>query len=195
MAGAHAQDQTDEGLLNSATSSVGEGLGEVVRRLPPALPLDGADPELAARRRTRCTGRRRGVSAKQHHDDGASLQPVKRNRGGEQDLDHIIAAAARMDRATLEGPVKPGLIFCLDRAFPFELNRSSRRRRSPGDRGVIGIDIAGAESATFRVAYRNLFDAARQAASGRRSIPVNRGRSRRSPGSWSCSSTTASDTA
>ena len=27
-----------------------------------------------------------------------------------------------MDRATLEYPVKPGLIFCLDRAFPFELN-------------------------------------------------------------------------
>ena len=51
------------------------------------------------------------------------FNPMKRNRGGEQDLDHIVAAAVRgMDRATLEYPVKPGLIFCLDRAFPFELN-------------------------------------------------------------------------
>ncbi|MEX1172153.1 MAG: adenosine deaminase, partial [Chloroflexota bacterium] len=51
------------------------------------------------------------------------FNPMKRNRGGEQDLDHIIAAAVRgMDRATLEYPVKPGLIFCLDRAFPYELN-------------------------------------------------------------------------
>ena len=51
------------------------------------------------------------------------FNPMKRNRGGEQDLDHIIAAAVRgMDRAMLEYPVKPGLIFCLDRAFPYELN-------------------------------------------------------------------------
>ena len=75
------------------------------------------------------------------------FNPMKRNRGGEQDLDHIIAAAVRgMDKASLEYPVKPGLIFCLDRAFPFELNeiivekaialaRSGRRRhrhRRPG---------------------------------------------------------------
>ena len=51
------------------------------------------------------------------------FNPMKRNRGGEQDLDHIIAAALRgMDKASLEYPVKPGLIFCLDRAFPYELN-------------------------------------------------------------------------
>ncbi|HEU5311563.1 MAG TPA: adenosine deaminase, partial [Candidatus Eisenbacteria bacterium] len=51
------------------------------------------------------------------------FNPMKRNRGGEQDLDHIIAAAVRgMDKAGLEYPVKPGLIFCLDRAFPYELN-------------------------------------------------------------------------
>src|SRR5256886_17238490 len=51
------------------------------------------------------------------------FNPMKRNRGGEQDLDHIIAAATRgMDRASLEYPVKPGLTFCLDRAFPYELN-------------------------------------------------------------------------
>jgi adenosine deaminase len=93
------------------------------------------------------------------------FNPMKRNRGGEQDLDHIIAAAVRgMDRATLEYPVKPGLIFCLDRAFPFELNEILVDKAIAWrDRGVVGIDIAGPESATFRVAdYRNLFRRARQ---------------------------------
>ena len=52
------------------------------------------------------------------------FNPMKRNRGGEQDLDHIIAAAVRgMDRAILEYPqVRAGLIFCLDRSFPPALN-------------------------------------------------------------------------
>jgi adenosine deaminase len=93
------------------------------------------------------------------------FNPMKRNRGGEQDLDHIIAAASRgMDRATLEYPVKPGLIFCLDRAFPFELNEIiTEKAIGWRDRGVVGIDIAGPESATFRVAdYKRLFRRARQ---------------------------------
>jgi adenosine deaminase len=93
------------------------------------------------------------------------FNPMKRNRGGEQDLDHIVAAALRgMDRATLEYPVKPGLIFCLDRAFPYELNEIIVEKAIVWrDRGVVGIDIAGPESATFRVAdYRRLFRRARQ---------------------------------
>ena len=93
------------------------------------------------------------------------FNPMKRNRGGEQDLDHIIAAALRgMDRATLEYPVKPGLIFCLDRAFPYELNEIIVEKAIAWrDRGVVGIDIAGPEAATFRVAdYRRLFRRARQ---------------------------------
>src|SRR6185295_9119092 len=57
------------------------------------------------------------------------FNPMKRNRGGEQDLDHIIAAKAIAWR----------------------------------DRGVVGIDMAGPESATFRVAdYKRLFRRARQ---------------------------------
>ena len=93
------------------------------------------------------------------------FNPMKRNRGGEQDLDHIIAAATRgMDRASLEYPVKPGLIFCLDRAFPFELNEIIVEKAIAWrDRGIVGIDIAGPESATFRVAdYRKLYRRARQ---------------------------------
>ena len=90
---------------------------------------------------------------------------MKRNRGGEQDLDHIIAAALRgMDRATLEYPVRPGLIFCLDRAFPYNLNEILVEKAIAWrDRGVVGIDIAGPESSTFRVAdYRRIFRRARQ---------------------------------
>ena len=93
------------------------------------------------------------------------FNPMKRNRGGEQDLDHIIAAALRgMDKASLEYPVKPGLIFCLDRAFPYELNEILVEKAITWrDRGVVGVDIAGPESATFRVAdYSRLFRRARQ---------------------------------
>jgi adenosine deaminase len=93
------------------------------------------------------------------------FNPMKRNRGGEQDLDHIIAASLRgMDRAMLEYPIKPGLIFCLDRDFPFGLNEIiAEKAIAWRDRGIVGIDIAGPESASFRPSdYRNLFARARQ---------------------------------
>ena len=93
------------------------------------------------------------------------FNPMKRNRGGEQDLDHIIAASLRgMDRAMLEYPIKPGLIFCLDRDFPFGLNEIiAEKAIAWRDRGIVGIDIAGPESANFRPSdYRNLFARARK---------------------------------
>ena len=93
------------------------------------------------------------------------FNPMKRNLHSELDLDHIISAAIRgMDRAVLEYGVKPGLIFCLDRAFPFELNEIIVEKAIAWrDRGVVGVDIAGPESSTFRVAdYRRLFRRARQ---------------------------------
>src|SRR3954451_25397309 len=93
------------------------------------------------------------------------FNPIKSNREGEQDIEHIITAAVRgQDRAKLEYPVKPGLIFCLDRAFPFELNEIiAEKAIAWRDRGVVGVDIAGPESATFRVAdYRGLFRRVRQ---------------------------------
>jgi adenosine deaminase len=97
------------------------------------------------------------------------FNPMKRNRGGEQDLDHIIAAALRgMDRAMLEYPIRPGLIFCLDRAFPYELNEIvAEKAISWHGRGIVGIDIAGPESSSFRVSdYRDLFARARRAGLG-----------------------------
>jgi adenosine deaminase len=93
------------------------------------------------------------------------FNPMKRNRGGEQDLDHIISAAIRgMDRAKLEYPVTPGLIFCLDRAFPYALNEIiAEKAIAYRDRGVVGIDIAGPEDPDFNPAdYKRLFERCRR---------------------------------
>ena len=74
------------------------------------------------------------------------FNPMKRNRGGERDLDHIIMAATRgRDRASLEYPqVRAGLILMMDRSFTERQNaiiveKAIRYR----ERGVVGIDIAG----------------------------------------------------
>ena len=73
------------------------------------------------------------------------FNPAKRNRGGERDLDAIVMAAVHgLDRATLEYPVRAGLILMMDRAFPLELNAAivERAIRFAG-RGVVAIDIGG----------------------------------------------------
>ena len=74
------------------------------------------------------------------------FNPMKRNRGGERDLDHIIMAAVRgLDRASLEYPqVRAGLILMMDRTFDERQNSiivEKAVRYAP--RGVVGIDIAG----------------------------------------------------
>ena len=98
------------------------------------------------------------------------FNPMKRNRGGEQDLDHIIAAAVRgMDRAVLEyPPVTAGLIFCLDRGFSYELNEIiARKAIAWKDRGVVAVDIAGPVEPSFRFAdYAGLFADVRRAGLG-----------------------------
>jgi adenosine deaminase len=98
------------------------------------------------------------------------FNPMKRNRGGEQDLDHIIAAAVRgMDRAVLEYPqVRAGLIFCLDRSFSRELNEIiATKAISWKSRGVVAIDIAGPESPGFRFAdYADVYAECRRAGLG-----------------------------
>jgi adenosine deaminase len=101
------------------------------------------------------------------------FNPMKRNLGGERDLDHIIHAALRgMDRACLEYGVKAGLIFCLAREFPIELNEILVKKAVKyKSRGVVGIDLAGPESHTLELgeqvdAYQDLFARARAAALG-----------------------------
>ena len=98
------------------------------------------------------------------------FNPMKRNRGGEQDLDHIVAAAVRgMDRAVLEYPqVTAGLIFCLDRGFSRDLNEIiAAKAIAWRDRGVVAVDIAGPEVPGFRFGdYREIFAACRRAGLG-----------------------------
>ena len=95
--------------------------------------------------------------------------PLKRNRGGEQDLDHIIMASIRgLDRAALEYPVKAGFIFCLDRTFSRELNEIVVEKAIQyKKRGVVAIDIAGPKHADFHYSdYASLYRKARKAGLG-----------------------------
>src|SRR4051794_6837626 len=87
------------------------------------------------------------------------FNPMKRNRGGERDLDHIIMAALRgLDRASLEYPqVRAGVILMMDRTFTPEQNAvivEKAGRYAP--RGVVGIDIAGPRPDRARYPYRDL---------------------------------------
>jgi len=100
------------------------------------------------------------------------FNPMKRNRGGERDLDHIILAATRgLDRAALEYPqVQAGLILMMDRTFTPRQNEvivEKAIRWAP--RGIVGIDIAGPRPGGARYPYRDLaplVEAARAAGLG-----------------------------
>jgi adenosine deaminase len=87
------------------------------------------------------------------------FNPMKRNRGGERDLDHIILAAIRgLDRAELEYPqVRAGLIVMMDRTFSLDLNAivvEKAIRWAP--RGIVGVDIAGPRPDEGRYPYAAL---------------------------------------
>src|SRR5438477_2274380 len=87
------------------------------------------------------------------------FNPMKRNRGGERDLDHIILAAIRgLDRASLEYPqVRAGLILMMDRTFSAELNAIVVEKAIRwAARGVVGIDIAGPRPGGVRYDYRQV---------------------------------------
>jgi adenosine deaminase len=95
--------------------------------------------------------------------------PMKRNRGGEQDLDHIIMASIRgLDRAILEYPVKCGLIFSADRTFNYALNEIIIEKAiAYQHRGVVGVDIAGPRNPDFHYRdYAALFKKAKSAGLG-----------------------------
>src|SRR3954454_15359076 len=100
------------------------------------------------------------------------FNPMKRNRGGERDLDHIILAAIRgLDLASLEYPqVRAGLILMMDRTFSAEQNMvivEKAIRYAP--RGVVGVDIAGPRPGGERYDYtalRDHVDAAREVGLG-----------------------------
>ena len=101
------------------------------------------------------------------------FNPMKRNLGGERDLDYIIAAALRgMDRACLAYGIRAGLIFCLAREFEYSLNEILvKKAEKYFGRGVIGIDLAGPEQHTLEFGedverYRDLYARARKTGLG-----------------------------
>lgn len=79
------------------------------------------------------------------------FNPMKRNRGGERDLDHIILASIHaIEKAMLAFPIKLGLIFCFDRAFSQKLNSIiAQKAIKYSKRGVVGIDLAGPIAESF----------------------------------------------
>src|SRR5947208_6717671 len=86
------------------------------------------------------------------------FNPMKRNRGGERDLDHIILAAIRgLDRASLEYPqVRAGLILMMDRTFTQRQNEVIVEKAIGwSSRGIVGVDIAGPRPGHARYDYRS----------------------------------------
>src|SRR5918994_441315 len=100
------------------------------------------------------------------------FNPMKRNRGGERDLDHIIMAAIRgLDRASLEYPqVRAGLILMMDRTFTSEQNEVIVEKAIAwAPRGIVGIDIAGPRPGGGRYDYTQvvpMVETAREAGLG-----------------------------
>jgi adenosine deaminase len=87
------------------------------------------------------------------------FNPMKRNRGGERDLDHIILAAIRgLDLASLEYPqVTAGLILMMDRTFTARQNEIIVEKAIRwSSRGIVGIDIAGPRPNGERYDYRQV---------------------------------------
>src|SRR5256884_3333779 len=87
------------------------------------------------------------------------FNPMKRNRGGERDLDHIILAAIRgLDLASLEYPqVTAGLILMMDRTFDERQNAIIIEKAIRyASRGIVGVDIAGPRPRGERYSYREL---------------------------------------
>src|SRR5216110_3832608 len=87
------------------------------------------------------------------------FNPMKRNRGSERDLDHIILAAIRgLDRAELEYPqVRAGLILMMDRTFSDDQNAIVVEKAIGwSSRGIVGVDIAGTRVEGGRYDYTQL---------------------------------------
>ena len=87
------------------------------------------------------------------------FNPMKRNRGGERDLDHIILAAIRgLDRASLEYPqVRAGLILMMDRTFDDHQNTVIVEKAIAwAPRGIVGVDIAGPRPGGTRYDYSRI---------------------------------------
>jgi len=109
----------------------------------------------------------RGYRSWNIHLHEIRFNPMKRNRGGERDLDHIIKSALwGADRATMEySQVQAGIIIMMDKSLTYEQNEiilNKAIKHQPN--GVIAVDIAGPERPDFNIeVYAPLFARARNA--------------------------------
>jgi adenosine deaminase len=106
------------------------------------------------------------------------FNPMKRNRGGERDLDHIILAAIRgLDRARLEYPqVRAGLILMMDRTFTNAQNTVIVEKALHwAPRGVVGVDIAGPRPDGKRYDYRQVIPMIEEARGGGLGVTIHVG--------------------
>ncbi len=106
------------------------------------------------------------------------FNPMKRNRGGERDLDHIILAAIRgLDLARLEYPqVNAGLILMMDRTFSAHQNAVIVEKALHwAARGIVGIDIAGPRPGGARYEYRQVAPMVEEARQGGLGITIHVG--------------------
>src|SRR6266516_1191143 len=106
------------------------------------------------------------------------FNPMKRNRGGERDLDHIILAAIRgLDLAELEYPqVRAGLILMMDRTFDRRQNAIIVEKSIHwASRGIVGIDIAGPRPRGERYPYRDLAPLVEEARSAGLGVTIHVG--------------------
>ena len=108
------------------------------------------------------------------------FNPMKRNRGGERDLDHIILAAIRgLDRASLEYPqVRAGLILMMDRTFAPRQNEvvveKAIRWASAGSSGSTSPALVPAAAATTTPRSRRWSRRRGRPGSGSRSTSARR---------------------
>jgi len=98
------------------------------------------------------------------------FNPMKRNRGGERDLDHIIMSAIwGLDKALLEYPhVKAGIILMMGRTLTLKQNEIILHKAIKyKNEGVIGIDIADPQVKSFSMKeHARLFQKAKAAGLG-----------------------------
>ena len=171
-----------------------------LRRLPAAVPLDRAHPELAAGGRARrLRGRRRRLPQEQRHDDGAALQPDEakpRRRAGPRPHHRRRGPRHGQGDPRIPGQARPDLL-----PRPGVPVRAQRDHRREGHR------LARSRRRRHRYRRARVVDLPRRRlpAALPAGAPVRprahgphrriRARSTRSPGSSSCSSPTASGTA
>lgn len=81
------------------------------------------------------------------------FNPMFRNRNGEHDLDKIILSAVMgLKRATLEYPIKAGLIFETDRQFSTSQHEVIVRKAIEfAAFGIVGIDVSGPSPDRFSI--------------------------------------------